>query len=65
MMGCNNLADTPRQLEIFKSDVDCAASFFSLLCATNVSNAGLTLAVPRTPLYDGLHAALKPAANHA
>src|SRR3974390_2698520 len=52
MMGCNNLADTPRQLEIFKSAPDRAGSFFSHLCAIDVSNAGLALAVPRPPLYD-------------
>jgi hypothetical protein len=58
MMDCNNLADAPRQLEIFKSAPDRAASFFSHLCAIEVTNAGLTLAVPVPPLYDGLRAFL-------
>jgi hypothetical protein len=58
MMDCNNLADTPRQLELFKFALDRAGSFFSHLCAIEVSNAGLALAVPVLPLYHGRRALL-------
>jgi hypothetical protein len=58
MMDCNNLADTRWQLELFKVARDRAGFFFSHLCAIDVSNAGLTLAVPALPLYHGRRALL-------
>ena len=65
MMGCNNLADTPRQLELFKFASDRAGFFFSHLCAIEVRNAGFTLAVPVLPLYHGRRAPYDAALNHA